>query len=679
MRAKVSKKPKRNDMRQVAFTRFMFVIAVLVIWFGGVGARLVYLQVNEHDWLRKQALKQRIDVKKSRMLRGTIYDRNERALAMSVKSKTLYADATKIDDVGVAAKAIAKALEIKHGPIESQLRDAKEAERKFVPLAKDLDDDAVQKINRLLEDTNIKKVDLPRFAGLHWREDQQRSYPQGTVAAHIVGFSNAEGIGQAGIEQSQNETLYGAVIKKVQERDRLGRVYDETVSEQEEPGNIVLTISSSIQFKAEEALKRAVTASGAKSGMAVVLDHATGEVLAMANHPTFDPNNLKGINAENLRNNSVQSFYSPGSVFKLVTYGAALDRGMISPEAEIDTGNGTVEVAKRRFTDSRSLGRINFIKAMAVSSNVCAIRTALRVGKEGYYDSVRKFGFGEQTGIELPAETAGMVRPPERWFGDSLASMAIGYEIGVSPLQMATAFATIANNGVRVSPRIIKEIRRSDDTVISVTKPEKTRVISDEAASGLRQMLRQVVVAGTGKRAQVEGYTTAGKTGTAWKYDPAIKRVSGSKYVSSFIGYAPANNPRITIAVMIDEPRIGGRNGGDVAAPVFREITEQVLPELKVAPDSDGMLAAFETDEVEESVGVGEPIGETVAEVRKTENEEKKLPPAKPAAERKANSEPEKKLAKPDAERPRSIDPNKKNSVTPKSSEAKKEKPKNKT
>lgn len=671
---------KKQNLRQVAFTRFMFIVAILVVWFGGISARLVHLQVNEHSWLRDRAIKQRVDIKKTRMPRGTIYDRNGRALAMSIKTRTLFADATKIENVSEAAKSIAKAINVKASPIETQLKEAKDAERKFVPLAKNLNDDDVQRINRILEDPSIKKADLPRFEGLYWREDQTRSYPQGTIAAHVVGFSNAEGVGQAGIEQSQNDILYGAVIKKVQERDRLGRIYDERVSEQEEPGNVVLTISSSIQYKAEEALKRAVSASGAKSGMAVVLDHATGEILAMANHPTFDPNDLKGINAENLRNNSVQSFYSPGSVFKLVTYGAALDRGLIMPEAEIDTGNGTIEVARHRFKDSKALGRINFIKAMAVSSNVCAIKTGLRVGRENYYDTVRKFGFGQPTGVELPAETGGMLRPPERWFGDSLASMSIGYEIGVSPLQMATAFATIANNGVRVSPRIIKEIKRSDDTVISVTKPEKTRVISDEAAAGLRRMLRQVVVSGTGKKAQVAGYTTAGKTGTAWKYDPAIKRVSSSKYVSSFIGYAPADNPRITIAVMIDEPRIGGRNGGDVAAPVFQEIAENVLPELKVAPDSDGMIAAFDGEEIDESVGNGESLGESVADRRETKEAEAgdEKPKRDPVISEKKETKIE--LTKPGLERPRKapVRPDeKRNTSVP--IEPKKEKPKNRT
>jgi cell division protein FtsI (penicillin-binding protein 3) len=214
-----------------------------------------------------------------------------------------------------------------------------------------------------------------------------------------------------------------------------------------------------------------------------------------------------------------------------------------------------------------------------------------------------------------------MLRPPEKWFGDSLASMSIGYEIGVSPLQMTTAFATIANNGVRVQPHIIKEKRRSDETVISVTKPENTRVISEDAAAGIRLMLRQVVLAGTGKKARSEAYSTAGKTGTAWKYDPAIKRVSSSKYVSSFMGFAPAEKPRITIGIMIDEPRIGGRNGGDVAAPAFREIVDTVLPEMNVAPDTPGIVLDDAEELIAESVGNGETDGQAslIADDREAE------------------------------------------------------------
>jgi cell division protein FtsI (penicillin-binding protein 3) len=604
-----AKRKKKVNSKQTAFTRFMLIIAVFVVWIGGISARLVHLQVNEHDWLKERAQGLRRDVKRTRQLRGTILDRNGRTLAMSVHVKTLFADATEIADVKATAKALAKATGLSEAKLAKQLSEAKADEKKFLPIARGLDSEAAERINRALEDPKISKTDTPKHPGLHWREDQTRRYPYEKLAAHVIGFSNAEGKGQAGIEQSQNDELYGAVIKKTQQRDRLGRIYDETVTEQEQPKDIVLTLDVAVQFATDEALERRVKESGAKSGMAVVIDNKTGDILAMSNYPAYDPNKLSDIDPDNLTNGAIQSIYSPGSVFKLVTYGSALEKKLITPDAEIDSGNGTIEIAKHKFTDSHAIGRVSYKKAMAHSSNVCAIKTSMRVGKEGFHEYIQKFGFGKPTGIELPAETGGIVRAPERWNGDSLASMSIGYEIGVSALQMATAFATIANDGVKIQPHIIKEIRQSDETTLPLPVPERKQVVSAETARDLRSMLREVVVAGTGKRAQLEGYSSAGKTGTAWKFDPAIKGINRAKYVSSFIGFAPANNPAITVAVVIDEPKLGARDGGGAAAPAFREIAQAVLPELKIAPDLESSEATGETEDIPESPTGGTSVG----------------------------------------------------------------------
>lgn len=584
--AKPRKKTKNRSLKQVAFTRFMLVVAFFILWIGGISARLVHLQVNQHDWLRAQAMSQRTDVKQTRLPRGTIYDRNERALAMSINVKTLYANPMEIDDLPAAAKAISKVTGVHEAQFLKRLTEARDDERKFLPIVKGLDEPDVQRINKSLEDPAIKKTGTPKYAGLYWREEQKRSYPQQRLAAHVIGFSNDNGVGQAGIEQSQNELLYGAVIKKVQERDRHGRIYDETVSEKEPPKDVVLTLASSMQYKADEAVEKAVRASGARSGMAVVIDHKTGEILALSNYPTFDPNNLKEITKDNLTNRVIQSVYSPGSVFKLVTYGSALEKKLITPTGMIDSGNGTIEIAKHKFRDSHAIGSVTYSKALAHSSNVCAIKTATRVGKDDFYSMLQKLGFGKRTGIELPAETQGIVRNPAKWNGDSLASMSIGYEIGVTALQMVSAFATIANDGVRIQPHIIKEIRQGDKTLKIGLKNDETRVVSVEAARDLRGMLREVVVAGTGKRAEPSGFTAAGKTGTAWKFDEVTKRVSSSKYISSFIGFAPAENPIVTIGVIIDEPKFGGRDGGQVAGPAFREIAEGILPEMGLKPNS---------------------------------------------------------------------------------------------
>ena len=581
-----AKKINKNST-QTAFTRFMLIVAFFILWIGGISVRLVHLQVNQSDWLRGQALNQRRDQTKSRQLRGTIFDRTERTLAISVNLKSLYADPTEIDDVETTAKKVAAVLKLKPNDVLKDLREAKDNNKRFVWLARKLDEETAQKLNETLHDRDVKKSDEPRFAGLHWREEQKRNYPHQSLAAQVIGFSNAADIGQAGIEQSQEDILRGAVVKGWQDRDRLGRVYDESETEQREPPkNIVLTISHSIQYKVEQALEKGVKAANAKSGVAIALDPKTGEILAMANYPTFDPNKFGEYAPENYTNKVLQSVYSPGSVFKLVTYAGGLQENLIKADGEIDCSKGFIEVGGRRFNDPHATKTMSYSNALAVSSNYAAIKTALGLGKDRFYGYARKFGFGEPTGIELPGEVRGQLRSPETWNGDSLASMSIGYEVSITALQAATAYAAIANDGVMIKPHVIKEIRQADGKIVSATEPQKSQVISPENARDLRRMLQQVVLKGTAKRAQLNGYTSAGKTGTAWKYDAKLKRYNEAKYVSSFIGFAPADNPSVVIAVVMDEPQGGARDGGQVSAPVFKEIAEQILPELNVAPDA---------------------------------------------------------------------------------------------
>ena len=646
-------KTKRKNLKQIAFTRLMLVVAFFVLWIGGISVRLVHLQVTQHEWLRERAIDVRQDVKQTRMLRGTIFDRNERALAMSVRVRTLYADPTEIDDPEATAKAIATAIKKDARQIAAQIRQGKEAKKRFVPLVKKIDEDVVQKINKALDTVNVVKADLPRFQGLHWRDDQMRRYPYESLAAQVVGFSNAEDNGRAGIEQSQEDLLHGAVIKKLQERDRLGRVYDETVFERDAPSDIVLTIDTAFQYMAEQALERGVRASNAQSGMAVVMSPKTGQVLALANYPTFDPNTITEAQAEHISNKAIQSVYSPGSVFKLVTYGSALEKRLFTPTDEIDSGSGTIEVAKHRFTDSHAIGRVSYSQAMAHSSNVCAIKTALRVGREDFSGLVKKMGFGGRTGIELPAETQGIVRPLEKWNGDSLASMAIGYEIGVTALQMTSAFATIANDGIRIQPHIIKEVRHSDEKPKTVKKPEQTQVVSAETARHLKTMLRQVVMTGTGRRAQLNGYSAAGKTGTAWKFNAKSRSIDSSKYISSFIGMAPANDPEIVIGVVMDEPKGSARDGGGVAAPVFKEIAQQILQELKVSPDEPVKLDTLVAQDIPETPDAGvsddnpsdnRSTGNKLAESKPVESPKPKAEAAEPSKPKTPKKPNEKKV-----------------------------------
>ena len=385
-----------------------------------------------------------------------------------------------------------------------------------------------------------------------------------------------------------------------------------------------MTISSSIQYKAEQALEAGVKRSNAKSGMAIVLDPKTGEILALANYPTFDPNKYTEFPTENYKNKAVQDMYSPGSIFKLISYGAALQENMFRADTEIDCSRGFIEVGGRRFNDAHAKERSHTADALAVSSNYATIKTAVGLGKDSFYGYSQKFGFGQPTGIELPAESSGVLRSPVKWNGDSVGSMAIGYELNVTLLQAASAYATVANGGVRVKPHIIREIREPEGKIISRTEVGKTQVVRPEIARDLRGMLQEVVLKGTAKRAQLNGYRSAGKTGTAWKYDPAIRKYNPAKYVSSFVGFAPAENPSVVIAVVMDEPRGGARDGGQVSAPVFKEIAEQILPELNVIPDANIRQEILTAQEIPTEIEIA-PDGILINEETPAKNATEKI------------------------------------------------------
>jgi cell division protein FtsI (penicillin-binding protein 3) len=382
---------KTKNPVQTIFSRFLFIVAIFVIWIGVIGVRLVHLQVNQSDWLREKALDQRRDETKSKQFRGSILDRSERTLALSIKVKSLAADPREIEDVQATAA----------GRIRSENQTAGNFKTSRKPRTKIKDSSGwrenwtkatSKKSTKRSKTKTLKSRTSRAFKGLHWREEQKRSYPYGTLASQVVGFSNLDDVGQAGIELSQEQNLRGAVIKSWQIRDRLGRVYDESETEEREPPrDVVLTISHSIQYKVEEALKKGVEASQAKSGMAIVLNPKTGEVLAMANYPTFDPNRFGEFPKENITNRAVQSIYSPGSVFKIVTYGGALQENLISPGDMLDCGKGFIETGGRKFQDKHCVKSISYTEAMAVSSNIGAIKTGLRLGKDRFYNYIREF------------------------------------------------------------------------------------------------------------------------------------------------------------------------------------------------------------------------------------------------------------------------------------------------
>ncbi|HJR09390.1 MAG TPA: penicillin-binding protein [Pyrinomonadaceae bacterium] len=566
-------KPKNRP--DASRQRVSFVVLLLVLWMLAIGARLVYLQVGQYDYLSDRARRQQQQTAKTNALRGLILDRNGRELARSLDVDSFVAEPTaKNFDPRETARKFAAVLGLEESPLRARLEEAREAKRQFVWLARQVDPEQAARVHEL------------KLAGVRAIKEPKRYYPNGALAAHVLGYVGTDDEGLGGVELYQNAALGGEAGKTVFDSDGRHKAFKSFEVEAQPGQSVVLTIDQNIQYQAERVLLAAVAQSRAKSGTVLVLEPHTGEILALANAPTFDPNTATKIAADVRTNQALQNIYEPGSTFKIVAYSAALEEKLVRPDDPIDCQMGSITLFGRTIHDTHAYGTLTITEALAKSSNVAAIKLGMRLGKERMYDYMMRYGFSQKTGIELKGETRGVVRKPEKWHPSSMGSVAMGQEVGVTPIQMAAAFATIANDGLRVAPHLVKEVQDANGQVLQRTQPESHRVVSTETARTLRPMLESVTLNGTAKAAQLDGYTAAGKTGTAQKIDPVTRAYSKTKYVGSFVGFAPAENPAVVIIVVIDEP-VGGYYGGIVAAPVFREIAESVLPYLGVAPDTD--------------------------------------------------------------------------------------------
>jgi cell division protein FtsI (penicillin-binding protein 3) len=554
--------------------RALVVALALVAWMMAVAARLVQLQVSQHDELSARAKNQQLGAIETSPTRGQLLDRQGRELARSIDTESFFADPSEIINPDETARLIASVTGQPRDELASRLRDGKDSKKKFIWLIRRLDLPVAA------------RLDTMNLDGVYSRREPKRFYPNNELAAHVLGFVGTDEIGLSGVEQFYNEKIRGEAGKFFMERDgsKERRVFD-SYEVQPHPGQtVVLTIDQTIQYRTEQALFAAVERSHARSGTAIVIDPHTGEILALANAPAFDPNQPPKDPSEGRANGALQNIYEPGSTFKVVAYSAAIEKGLVTPEDRINCQMGQITVAGRLIHDHHPFGVLTVSDALAQSSNVGAIKLALLVGNEGMYDFARRLGFGIRTGIDLPGESPGILRALNRWQPSSVGSIAIGQEIGVTPLQMATAYSVLANGGMLVKPHVVREMRSSGGAILFQAKTESRQVLKLETVTALRGMLEGVTLRGTARKAQVEGYSAAGKTGTAQKIDPKTRTYSATKYIGSFVGFAPVSNPSVVVIVVIDEPR-GAYHGGDVAAPVFREIAEQILPELSITPD----------------------------------------------------------------------------------------------
>jgi cell division protein FtsI (penicillin-binding protein 3) len=554
--------------------RALIVSCALAVWMLAIGVRLVYLQTSQHTWLLTRARAQQQDAVETSPIRGVVLDRHENELARSVDTESFWAVPGQIGNVEEVSAKLAPLAEIDAGTLASSLREAQAKNRKFAWIARKLDASQAEKIHAL----NIE--------GVYSLKEPKRQYPNGALAAHVLGFVGLDEVGLAGVERSYNEQIRGEGGKVLVETDAHGRPYS-SFETQSRPGEtVVLTIDRFVQYETEQALISAVERAHAKSGTAIVLDPHTGEILALANAPSFDPNNPNMASDQARVNQALQNIYEPGSTFKIIAYSAAIERGLAKPTDKIDCQMGSITVAGRLVHDHHAFGTLTLTEALAKSSNVAAIKLGIRVGDASMYDFMTRYGFGCKTGVELQGETSGLVRNVKKWLPSAIGSIAIGQEVGVTPLQMAAAFGTLANDGIRIAPHLVREIRAADGSVVYSATPEQHKVVSAETARTMRHMLEEVTINGTAKKAKLDGYSAAGKTGTAQKIDPRTKTYSKTKFIGSFVGFAPVENPAVVIIVVIDEPA-GSYHGGEVAAPVFNEIAEQILPGLNVTPDTE--------------------------------------------------------------------------------------------
>jgi cell division protein FtsI (penicillin-binding protein 3) len=551
-------------------SRLYLLAATLVFWCMAICTRLVYLQVFCYGSFVKQAEHQQQRAIPLAAKRGVIYDRAGRELAMSVLVDSAFAVPTEVKDLPTAVSLISR---ITGEDAHVVLADCR-AHKTFCWVARKANDETIERIKSL------------NLQGIHFQKEPKRFYPARELAAQVLGSVGMEDTGQSGIEHEFDEELSGRPGKMFISVDARRQWFSD-IETQPEPGeNIVLTIDKNIQYIAEKELDRALHDTQAIAGTVIVENPHTGEILALANRPTFNPNLRKQITPAALTNRAVSDIYEPGSTFKLVTISAALDEKLTNPDEIFDCQMGSIVYNGMRIRDSKPHGLLPVWGVLAESSDVGAIKIALRLGDERFYKYIRAYGFGQQTGIELPGETRGMTKPPSRWSKVSIAAISMGQEIGISPIQLADLISTFANDGVWIAPRIMAGTVPPNGGLRTVAfhPGPSHRVISSFTAAEMRSMMQKVVLEGTGRKAILEGYSAAGKTGTAQKVDPATGAYSKTKYVGSFAGFAPLNNPEIVVAVILDSA-VGLHQGGQVSAPVFHRVAQQVLEYLHVPHD----------------------------------------------------------------------------------------------
>ena len=559
--------------------RRIIILALLSAgWAVCVALRLVDLQVTSAGSMQDRARRQQEQVIKLAARRGMFYDRSGRVLAMSIEVDSAYAVPAEIDNPARTAAALAPILEpepSKRIERRGRIQEKLQSDRAFVWLERKVGPEVKAR---------IESMDLE---GVHFLREHQRFYPHGELASHVLGFVDIDNNGKEGLEGALDKRIHGEDGQLFALVDARRKQFLKATHGEMKPGDgIVVTIDATVQHIAERELRRAIGDTGSRSGSVIVVEPATGDILAMANEPTFNPNKAGAYPPESRRNRTVVDAYEPGSTFKVITMAAALERGLVDPFEVIDCGNGSMRVAGALIRDHKRFDHLTATEVLEESSNVGAMRIGLRLARDEFYETIRKFGIGERTGVDLPGESRGLLREPAEWSGVSQASLSFGQEVSVTPLQMLMAIAAVGNGGVLQPPRLVLRELDPDGNVLKEHPPAPSRaILAPSTVARLTRMMRGVVENGTAKAAKMEGYSVAGKTGTAEKIGPN-GTYADDRHIASFAGFTPASRPAIAILIVLDEPRGSLFHGGDVAAPAFRRIALPVLRYLGVAPDA---------------------------------------------------------------------------------------------
>ncbi|HWR59669.1 MAG TPA: penicillin-binding protein 2 [Thermodesulfovibrionales bacterium] len=531
-----------------------------------VALRLADIMILDHNRLNTKARMQQLKGEDVRVRRGMIFDRNGREMAVNLERESLYGDPAGVSAPGKSADTLSAVTGKPSKAILAKLS----SEGHFVWLQRKLEPEVAKKVRAM----NIKGIGLA--------PESKRVYPKGYVASQVIGFVDVDNRGIEGVELKYNKYLSTDGGRILIARDASGKTLSQGVDMESRGNNLVLTIDEWTQYTAEEELDRVMRESRAAAAAVIVMEPFTGEILAMANRPSFNPNAAPASRTSDRRNRSITDCYEPGSTFKIIIGAAALEERIVSPESRFDVSRGIIEVGKKVIHDDHRHGVLTFEEVIQKSSNVGSIMVGMKLGKERVYRYAKAFGFGEKTGIDLPGEVSGLIRPPERWSGVSIGSVSIGQEVAVTPLQVLRAYAAIANGGVLVTPHVVSRVIGPEGQDLWAAQYESKRVLSQKTAEKFKDILKMVTnEGGTARGASVNGNSVAGKTGTAQMIDPITKRYSKDRYVSSFVGFVPADDPKIAMIVVVYEPK-GQHYGGLIAAPVFKRIAEKALSYMEV-------------------------------------------------------------------------------------------------